>query len=335
MPDPLLLDRLLLVSHLFQRDMARAFAGTELSEARMAVLWTVHHAGPATQQAIAAALDLTPRTVSAHVDVLEASGHVHRAPHPHDRRAHLVGLTTAGAALMDRTAAEHAELSDTLRSAVAPADRDALERGLDAVTARLRELITEVEAGASAEARDVSRRPAIAPGAEGFRSDEPVRMILFVFIGLSAVEIPIIDLIVHPWPAVRIPLLVLGIWGLTWMIGLLCAYRMRPHTVGPTGLRVREGLEIDIPLSWDDIASIAPRRRVDEPKSPRISESDGLVSLSLRMQDTTNVEVVLERPTALTLPGLHPRGGRHEVSVVRFWVDDLEAYLAAVRRHIP
>ena len=152
MPDPLLLDRLLLVSHLFQRDMARAFAGTELSEARMAVLWTVHHSGSTTQQSIAAALELTPRTVSAHVDALESSGHVRRAPHPHDRRAHLVELTPTGAALMERTAAEHAELSDMLREAVPPADRDALDRGLDAVAARLRELIAEAEESASAGA---------------------------------------------------------------------------------------------------------------------------------------------------------------------------------------
>ncbi len=167
MPDPLLLDRLLLVSHLFQRDMARAFAGTELSEARMAVLWTLHHAGPVTQQAIATALDLTPRTVSAHVDALEASGHVHRAPHPHDRRAHLVELTPTGDTLMQRTAAEHAELSAMLRAAVAPADRDALERGLDAVTARLRELITEAEAEAEADADVAAPGDAAARHAAG------------------------------------------------------------------------------------------------------------------------------------------------------------------------
>jgi DNA-binding MarR family transcriptional regulator len=149
MPEPLLLDRLLLISHLFQRDMARAFADTALSEARMAVLWTVHHSGPVTQQVIATTLDLTARTVSAHVDSLEASGHVRRAPHPGDRRAHLVELTTEGAALMRRTTAEHAELSGMLREAVAPDDREALERGLDAVAARLRDLITEAEEGGS------------------------------------------------------------------------------------------------------------------------------------------------------------------------------------------
>lgn len=183
--------------------------------------------------------------------------------------------------------------------------------------------------------RAVSRRPAIARGAQGFRSDEPVRMILWVFIGLSAVEIPIVDLIVHPWPAVRIPLLVLGIWGLTWMIGLLCAYRVRPHTVGPAGITVREGLDIDIPLSWDVIASVAPADRVDEPKSPRVTDVAGGAVLSLRMQDATNVEIVLEGLTPIVLPVIAPRGGGHEVSIVRMWVDDRKGFLDAVRHHIP
>ena len=109
-------------------------------------------------------------------------------------------------------------------------------------------------------ARFVARRPAIPRGAAGFGFHKPVLTILIVFIVLSAVEIPIVDLIVHPWPAVRIALLVVGIWGVTWMIGLLCAYVMRPHTVGPDGIRLRGGLETDIAFSWDDIASVARNR---------------------------------------------------------------------------
>jgi hypothetical protein len=182
--------------------------------------------------------------------------------------------------------------------------------------------------------RLIARRPAIAAGDSGFSYHKPVLTILVIFIVLSAVEIPIIDLIVHQWPFVRIPLLILGIWGLTWMIGLLAAYLMRPHTVGPDGIRVREGLEIDVPLSWDDIASVALDRRVDEPKSPRVVETDASPTLSLRMQDETNVEIELERPTAVRLPGLAPKGGTHEVTHVRLWTDDPKGFMAAVRRQI-
>lgn len=139
---PLLLDRLLLVAELFQRDMARSFAGTQLSVARMGVLWIVHHSGPVTQQTLAAELGVSPRNISALVDALVAAGYVRRSPHPSDRRAVLIELTDVGAALMKTTAADHAALSADLLGAVAPADRAALERGLDAIANRLAELVT-------------------------------------------------------------------------------------------------------------------------------------------------------------------------------------------------
>jgi hypothetical protein len=182
--------------------------------------------------------------------------------------------------------------------------------------------------------RFIARRPAIAPGAAGFSHHAPVLTVLIVFIVLSAVEIPVLDLIVHRWPAVRIPVLVLGIWGLTWMFGLLCGYLMRPHTVGPDGIRVREGLETDIPLTWDDIASVARERRVDEPKTPKVTETDGARTLSLRMQDETVIAIELERPTTVRLPGSAPKGGEQVVDVVRIWVDDPTAFMAEVRKHI-
>lgn len=183
--------------------------------------------------------------------------------------------------------------------------------------------------------RAIARRPAIAPGAAGFPYHRPVMTLLIIFIVLSAVEIPIVDLIVHPWPVVRIAFLILGIWGVTWMIGLLCAYLMRPHTVGPEGVRVREGIEIDIPLSWDDIASIERAPRVDQPKSPRFEGVGDERALALRMQDETNILITLEQPTEVRLPGHPPKGGVQRVSAVRLWTDDPAGYLAAVRRHMP
>lgn len=182
--------------------------------------------------------------------------------------------------------------------------------------------------------RFIARRPAISPGAAGFSYHKPVLTVLIIFIVLSAVEIPVLDLIVHRWPAVRIPVLILGIWGLTWMFGLLCGYLMRPHTVGPDGIRVREGLEADIRLTWDDIASVARDRRVDEVKTPKITEADGARTLSMRMQDETVITIELERPTVVRLPGSAPKGGEQVVDDVRIWVDDPAGFMAEVRKHI-
>ena len=162
--------------------------------------------------------------------------------------------------------------------------------------------------------RFVARRPAIPRGAAGFGFHRPVLTILVVFIVLSAVEIPIVDLIVHPWPVVRIPLVVVGIWGVTWMIGLLCAYLMRPHTVGADGIRVRGGLETDVALSWGDIVSVARDSRIDQPKAPKFVESEGCRTLMLRVNDETVIEIELERPTVVHLPGHGRHGGEQTVT---------------------
>ncbi len=182
--------------------------------------------------------------------------------------------------------------------------------------------------------RFISRRPAIPRGAAGFSYHKPVLTILIIFIVLSAVEIPIFDLIVHRWPAVRIPFLILGIWGLTWMFGLLCAYLMRPHTVGPDGIRVRHGLETDVALSWDDIASVARNLRVDEPKSPKIEETDASRTLLLRIANETDIEIELERPTVVRLPGGGANGGEQTITAVRIWVDDPKTFMDEVRKYL-
>lgn len=182
--------------------------------------------------------------------------------------------------------------------------------------------------------RFIARRPAIPRGAAGFSYHKPVMTVLMIFIVLSAVEIPIVDLIVHRWPVVRVLFLILGIWGVTWMVGFLCAYLMRPHTVGPDGIRVRQGLEVDIPLAWDDIASVARVKRVDEPKSPRIEETDASRTLVFRMQDETAIEIELERPTVVRLPGHAPKGGEQTITGVRLWVDDPKAFMDEVRKHL-
>ncbi|WP_407359075.1 hypothetical protein LTA6_001487 [Microbacterium sp. LTA6] len=193
-----------------------------------------------------------------------------------------------------------------------------------------RALIAELRVYSSI-GRAIVRRPAIPAGATGVGYHRPVLTILFIFIGLSAVEIPIFDLIVHQWPVVRITMLILGIWGVTWMLGYLFAMLMRPHTVGPEGIRVRSGLEIDVPVPWEVIASVAISRRVDEPKQPRITEREAGAEYAERMQNETNLEIELERPFVVRLPGLAPKGGEHQVTSIRLWADDPRAFLDAAR----
>ena len=146
MPQITVLDRLLEIGELFQKDMARAFDGTPLTSARTRVLWELQHTGPSTQHVLAERLDVSPRNITGLVDALEAGGYVARSPHPSDRRATIVSLTASAQRMMGEMQREHAELTDDLLGAVEPADRAALERGVDAIAARLRELVAAEEA---------------------------------------------------------------------------------------------------------------------------------------------------------------------------------------------
>ncbi|WP_435748030.1 MarR family winged helix-turn-helix transcriptional regulator [Microbacterium sp. PMB16] len=141
--ETLLLDRLLQIGDLFQRDMARAFDGTGLTTARVHLLWVLKHAGPSTQRDLARLCDVTPRNITGLVDGLEASGHVRRTPHPSDRRSVIVELTASAAETMARMQREHTELNETLLAAVAPEDRAAVERGIAAIATHLETLVAD------------------------------------------------------------------------------------------------------------------------------------------------------------------------------------------------
>lgn len=201
--------------------------------------------------------------------------------------------------------------------------------------ARRRDLIQRATAMEAAGWRSIGRaitfRPRVPAGASAFSYDKPFRAALVAFLALSAIEIPVIDLITHPWPAVRFPLLALGIWGVLTMIGMLLSYLTRPHAVGPAGIRVRHGGTVDIDLPWEAIAAVARRRRslLDSPALSLTGAGDSQ-ALNQVAQDGTDVDITLERPTLLSLPQ-----GKVTVSVVRISVDDVDAFLDAVRTHIP
>lgn len=134
-------DRLLDIALLLQQDLAIAFADTGLTTARTHLLWVLHHQGPSTQQAVAAALDVSPRNVTGLVDALEATGFVERRPHPSDRRATLVTLTERGVATMAGMVRERAAVAAALVEGFGAARIQRLGADLDTITERLRVLV--------------------------------------------------------------------------------------------------------------------------------------------------------------------------------------------------
>jgi DNA-binding MarR family transcriptional regulator len=136
-----ILDRLLEVSELFQKDMARAFKGTPLTPSRVRLLWDLAANGPSAQHVLASRLEMSARNITGLVDALAAGGYVVRSPHPTDRRAIIVSLSASAREFMREMQRDHAELSAELLGAVDVADQESLLRGIDAIATRLRELI--------------------------------------------------------------------------------------------------------------------------------------------------------------------------------------------------
>lgn len=98
------------IGDLMQSDLAEH----GLTPARAEVLLVLHHRRESlVQRQLSEVLRCTPRHVTSLVDTLEAHGWAVRTPHPSDRRATLVGLTSRGTA--------EAERLDTERRAAAHA----------------------------------------------------------------------------------------------------------------------------------------------------------------------------------------------------------------------
>jgi hypothetical protein len=171
--------------------------------------------------------------------------------------------------------------------------------------------------------RWVFRRP--GPTGEPFAYAGAVTPVLWAFIVVSAIEVPVVHLLV-PWPAVRLPLLLAGIYGVLWMVGMLAAYRVHPHTVDDGGLHVRSGGTVHLWVPWDAVESVRIRRRPYEGARHLRVEGAGRV-LAVVIGSQTMVDVLLSRP----LPLLAFRGDDEPVTEVRLFADDEKALVARLR----
>jgi DNA-binding MarR family transcriptional regulator len=132
------LDQVLELVVLLEQDMTQALARDGLTKSRAPVVWALQQHGPSTQKALADLLGTTPRNVTGLVDGLVTTGFVTREPHPTDRRATLVSLSTRGRTVMTRMAAEHDELARQLFAGLGPAELDGFASGLASVLGVIR-----------------------------------------------------------------------------------------------------------------------------------------------------------------------------------------------------
>jgi len=134
------LDRILQLTVLLDRDMSESLAREGLTESRAHLLWQLQQRGPCTQATLAADLHVTPRTITALIDGLAATGFVTRERHPSDRRAALVTFTERGRAAAQGLLDGHRRLARQLFADLPDDVFDGFDAGLVHVLARFRDV---------------------------------------------------------------------------------------------------------------------------------------------------------------------------------------------------
>jgi hypothetical protein len=152
---------------------------------------------------------------------------------------------------------------------------------------------------------------------------------LWLWIFGSTVEVIVVEVVLRhldqPWAAAsRVPLLVLGVWGVVWMLGMLASYRVRPHLLTDTELRVRNGTWtwLSVPLEAVDSTRTAPHEVPGVIRSLHVDGHLALVGAGSR----TNLEMLLARPTTVSTSK-----GEVTVSRIGIWVDEPHKVATQIR----
>lgn len=178
--------------------------------------------------------------------------------------------------------------------------------------------------------RWVLRRPTtVGRDEQPFAYVGVVKPYLIIFIVLSAVEIPLFDWIIRlavPWHPARWIFLVLGVWGLLWMLGFAALLAQRPHLAGRDRILVRAGTGVDLAVPREDIASVSKHvRQMDGARSLHLAEEGERRVLSLVLGSQTNVDLRLSRPLRFDLP----KGRTEPIDELRLWADDPDGFCRA------
>lgn len=198
------------------------------------------------------------------------------------------------------------------------------------IRAAWRVLMFELQGLASVGLWVVRRRHGVPVGATAvtYAREQAFPMGLMLF--AMAVETVVVDLLLVSIGApdqLRYGVLILDVYGLLWGLATAAACATRPHVVTPAELRVRYGAYLDARIPRDRVASVRAGRTYNE--SGMVTVKDGRLTVAVSSQ--TNVTVELTGPVTVT----RPLGGRAEITSIRFFADDPQQAVAALRVEAP
>ncbi|WP_431992516.1 hypothetical protein [Streptomyces albogriseolus] len=150
----------------------------------------------------------------------------------------------------------------------------------------------------------------------GYARGEAATMFGFAFV--CVVETVAMSALLGDWPTLHAVVLVLDVYTVVLVVALYAASAVRPHVVGPDGLRVRRAVRVDLRIPRERIASV--RRELRMTHEP----ADGELNLAVGSQTTVTVE--------LAEPVAHRSflGRTRDVRVVRFHADDADGLVRAL-----
>lgn len=172
------------------------------------------------------------------------------------------------------------------------------------------------------------RRPAVPVGAEPVGYAQAVTPVMSLWIFASAAELPLVHVLI-PWDGVRIAALVLGVWGLVWMLGALAGLRIYPHLLTAGDLRVRNGALTEVVVPWSAVAT-ARSVDLDLPSSMRTLQPEETTEgthLRVGVSGRANVTIDLHRPL-LVRP---TRNRELTVTRVSLWADEPREVARTIR----
>jgi hypothetical protein len=175
--------------------------------------------------------------------------------------------------------------------------------------------------------RWIVRRPDVPAGATAVPYSRLATPVVWLFIFGSTVEVVALDLVLSRWLTfLRLPFLVLGVWGVVWMLGLMASYRMRPHLLTDTDLHVRHMARTEVVVPLGAIERVAAAA-VDEGgiRAVKVVDDTVLVKVSGR----TNLQLTLAEGTTIATPH-----GELTPATVGLWVDEPREVAELIRRRL-
>ena len=140
-------DQVLELALLLDEDMERELTARGLTKARTRVLWEMVQRPAAHQKELAAAVGVTPRTMTGLIDGLAATGFVVRTPDPDDRRAQRVELTSRGRDTAQWLVTSRITLAGDLFGGMSAEQFACFTQGLTEVILRLRTAMEQAANG--------------------------------------------------------------------------------------------------------------------------------------------------------------------------------------------